>query len=80
MTLTKSICRQNDEAILKNVIQRTKLIALLYDNFEPYSSDGHAAGPGKGAAVEIKNKISLRGLITNCSNAIRLQVSHFFAS
>jgi hypothetical protein len=72
------VARQNDESVLKNVFQKARLITLLADNFEPYSDDGHASGPGRGASIDSVNKSSLRGIICNCSNAIRLQVCHRF--
>jgi hypothetical protein len=69
-----SVLRQNNEEVLRNAVQRSRLINLLADNFLPYSEDGHAAGPGRSAPEDVVAKSALRGIITNCSNAIRLQV------
>lgn len=70
-----SVLRQNNDDVLRNVIQKSRLINLLADNFLPYSDEGHAAGPGRNAPEDVVAKSALRGIITNCSNAIRLQVS-----
>ncbi len=79
MTVPRLVVRQNDESVvLKNVFQKARLITLLGDNFEPYSDDGHASGPGRGASIDLVNNSSLRGIICNCSNAIRLQVCHHY--
>lgn len=69
-----AVLRQNDESVLKNILQKSRLIAELYDHFMPYSDDGHAAGPGRGAPSDVVKKFALRGVITNCANAIRLQM------
>lgn len=69
-----AVLRQNDESVLKNILQKSRLIAEFFDHFMPYSDDGHAAGPGRGASSEIVKKYALRGVISNCANAIRLQM------
>jgi hypothetical protein len=68
-----AVLRQNNEVVLKNILQKSRLVAQLYDHFEPYS-EGHAAGPGRGAGSDVVKKYMLRGLTTNCANAIRLQM------
>ncbi|CAM9454355.1 unnamed protein product [Ectocarpus fasciculatus] len=69
-----AVLRQNDENVLKNILQKSRLVAELFDHFMPYSEEGHAAGPGRGATSETVKKFALRGVITNCANAIRLQM------
>lgn len=67
--------RQGQELPQKILFQKAKFASFLVDNFIPYSQE---FTPDRSAVAnnEIRMKrIASRGLIMNCANAIRLQLS-----
>ncbi len=57
---------------MRNLLQKARLVTFLAESYVPYHSPKEVSDKPSGDLVA---KISARGLILNCVNAIRLQVS-----
>lgn len=76
--LVFAVLRQGNEGVQRLLFQKARLVSFLVDNFLPYG-DNEITGAGfeKGsAAYETRlRRLSVRGLLMNCANAIRLQLT-----
>lgn len=72
--------RMNEEAVLRNVFVKAKVLATFLDNFVQYDvifTDGDEV---PASSIDLKSvghvsKIAVRGIIMNCCNAVRLQAA-----
>lgn len=71
--------RQEQEVTHRNLFLGADFISFLIESFSPFPVTPLDL-PVKKAAARDVNRYVARGLIMNCANAIRLQVSTFFFS
>ena len=73
------LCRQQQEQAQKILFQKAKLISFLIENFVSPSLRQSKEVLSKCASPHerdlLTRRISCRGLVMNCSNAIRLQLN-----
>jgi hypothetical protein len=73
------VCRQDQEEAQRVLFQKAKFASFLIENFVPYSLGTTKEAVQKAATPSdkdlVERRIACRGLIMNCANALRLQVS-----
>lgn len=66
-----AVLRQGQEAPQRIIFQKAKFASYIIDNFIPYGAEAEGDAPS-----ELRmRRVAARGLIMNCANAIRLQLS-----
>jgi hypothetical protein len=64
--------RQNQDIAMRNLFQKARLVSFLIESYLPYPGPNEPLP--KNPSDDFIKKMSCRGVIMNCVNAVRLQV------
>lgn len=74
LTIFPLLFRQGQEAPQKILFQKAKFASFLAENFLLTSGDSEQNDESN-SKDSVRKKLGIRGLLMNCANAIRLQIS-----